>query len=150
MANQAKGRLIKIYPTKLSNSGFASREFVIETEEKYPQFVKFQVIKDACDLLDNIKVNDILEVSFNLRGAAYAETRQEVKDGQIVKIPTGETAYFSSVQAWKIEVVGRDDSYEPVQTKTQANTAEQNIRNVYNTKPDDALPQIDDKDDLPF
>ena len=149
MAYQIKGRVIHIYPTKISASGFASREFVIETAEQYPQKVKLQVIKDSCDLLDSTTINDIVDVSFNVRGASYPESKQEVKDGQIIKIPTGETAYFTSLQVWKFEVIGRDDSYEPVQTKEEANKAAQNVSKVYTPGPALAPIPITD-DDLPF
>ena len=152
MAYQIKGRVIHIYPTKISASGFASREFVIETAEQYPQKVKLQVIKDSCDLLDSTTINDIVDVSFNVRGASYPESKQEVKDGQIIKIPTGETAYFTSLQVWKFEVTGRDESYELVQTKQDANKATENIAKVYNSvpEPSPAPIQSNDDDDLPF
>jgi hypothetical protein len=118
MSYKIQGRVIHIADTKFSASGFASREFVIETADKYPQKVKLQVIKDDCDMLDNIMLNATVEAFFNVRGASYPESKNVIKDNEIVREPTGETSYFTSLQAWKIEVTGHDSAYEPAPTKS--------------------------------
>jgi single-strand DNA-binding protein len=87
---KAKGRVIKVDDTMEFDSGFTKREFVIETDdEKYPQEVKFEVVKDKWSLLDKFPEGTEVEVMFNLRGNEY--------NGK----------HYVSLQAWKIEGTGR-------------------------------------------
>jgi hypothetical protein len=67
-------------------SGFTKREFVVTTdEERYPQHIKFECVKDRVTLLDNIKPDQRVTVSFDLRGNEY------------------KGRYFVSLSAWKVE-----------------------------------------------
>ena len=79
------GTVKAIFDTQTFDSGFAKREFVITTQEQYPQDVKFEVVKDKCSLLDGYKVGQPLTVHFNVRGNEY--------NGK----------YYVNLQAWKIE-----------------------------------------------
>ena len=155
------GRVLRIQETQIiptsSGKDFAKREFVVIVDGQYPDYRSFQCVQDKCDLLDKISVNDIVDVHFNAQGKQYHKNKVEKNaKGEDIKVPMYDKlnnpvmAVFNTDNCWKIEVVGRDDSYEPAQTKEMANTAEQNIRAVYETKPDAAPTQIDDKDDLPF
>lgn len=65
-------------------SGFTKREFVVTTEEDYPQSLKIECIKDRCSLLDGLKEGDRVAVRFNIRGSEY--------NGR----------YFVNLQAWRI------------------------------------------------
>ena len=66
-------------------SGFSKREFVVTTaDERYPQDIKIECVKDRCALLDNIKPGQRVTVSFDLRG-------NESKG-----------RYFVSLSAWKV------------------------------------------------
>ena len=47
---------------------YKKREFVITTNEQYPQDVKLECIKDKTSLLDGLSEGDDVEVSFNVRG----------------------------------------------------------------------------------
>jgi len=54
------------------DSGFVKREFVITTNEQYPQDVKFEVVKDKATDFDKFnKVGDVVDVKFNVRGNEY-------------------------------------------------------------------------------
>ena len=70
---------------------FRKREFVVEYSEnpQYPEFVKFELIQDKCDLLDSMKAGDMVNVSFNLKGRKWTD-------------PQGQVKYFNSLQAWRI------------------------------------------------
>ena len=85
MSLELKGKIKLINPTETFGSGFTKREFVITTAEQYPQDVKFEVVKDKCDLLDKFAVGQELTVHFNCRGNEY------------------QGKYYVSLQAWKIE-----------------------------------------------
>ncbi len=75
-------------------SGFVKREVVIETEEDWPQAVKFECVKQQCGLLDRVAVGERVRVQFRIRG-------NPSKDG---------TRYFVSLQASQIEKMGADGS----------------------------------------
>lgn len=66
-------------------SGFTKREFVVTTDnERYPQSIKFECVKDRCVLLDGIQPNQRVTVSFDVRGNEY------------------KGRYFVSLSAWNI------------------------------------------------
>lgn len=51
------------------DSGFTKREFVITTEDdRYPQDIKFECVKDKVSLLDDVKEGQNVTVKFDLRG----------------------------------------------------------------------------------
>ena len=56
MELKLSGKIKLINDTQTWDSGFSKREFVITTDEQYPQDVKFEVIKDKTSLLDNFTV----------------------------------------------------------------------------------------------
>ena len=83
MALTTTGKISKVLEKK-QNGNFTVQKFVIETTDKYPQTVPFELYNDKIDLLKNFKEGDTVEVSFNLRGREWK--------GQ----------YYSSLSAWKI------------------------------------------------
>ena len=67
-------------------SGFTKREFVIEIPDgKYPQMVKFEVVRDKISQLDQVNIGDELKVTFDVRGNEY------------------KGRYYVNLNAWKIE-----------------------------------------------
>lgn len=84
------GRIKLITDTQTFGSGFTKRECVITTtDDKYPQDIKLEFIKERCDLLDAYKLGDEVEVSFNIRGNEY--------NGK----------YYVQLQGWKIVDLGK-------------------------------------------
>ncbi len=88
--------------TQVINEKFSKREFVIETQDQYPQLVMFQATQEKCNLLDGIGIGSKLEVSFNLRGREWNS-------------PAGETKYFNTLEAWRLERL--DGNGESIQDK---------------------------------
>lgn len=83
---EIEGKLVKIYDMEVKGTGsFRTREFVIETMETYPQFVKFQSVQDKCDLLNQFQEGETIKVSFDLRGRQWQDK------------------YFTNLNAWRIE-----------------------------------------------
>jgi hypothetical protein len=104
------GKVIAIMEKQQVTDTFAKREFVIETDEQYPQMVKFELAQAACDLIDKHKIGDDIKVFFNVRGRRW--TNKENKD-----------VYFVSVNAWRLEAVkGAGD--EPPEQYTTPPTGE--------------------------
>jgi hypothetical protein len=91
------GTVKVINPTQVISEKFSKREFVIETQDQYPQLVIFQATQDKCSLLDNVQLSSQVEVSFNLKGREWTS-------------PAGEVKYFNTVEAWRIEKVGQSNA----------------------------------------
>ena len=68
---EIEGMIIDIKKPQSFPSGFVKREFVIRTDEMYPQEVKFELFKDKISLIDSYQVNDQIKVSFNIRGSQW-------------------------------------------------------------------------------
>ena len=66
------GTIKQIGELQTFDSGFVKREFVVTTEEQYPQEIKFEAIKEkATDFEKYRKVGDRVGVKFNVRGNEY-------------------------------------------------------------------------------
>lgn len=101
--NKEKGTVVNVTPLQQISDKFRKREFTIKTfDANYPQFLTFQVVNDKCDLLSNLQVNEVVDVSYNLRGREWTS-------------PEGVTKYFNTVEAWSIQL-----SSEPTPTPKQA------------------------------
>ena len=81
------GELIVINDAQAISDKFTKRDFVIKTNDKYPQTIQFQLTQGNVDLIDSVKLGDQIEVEFNLRGKEYNER------------------YYVSLDAWKISIV---------------------------------------------
>lgn len=69
---EATGKIKLISDTQTFPSGFSKREFVVTTaHDKYPQDIKFEVVKDKCSILDNYKEGQDVVVNFDVRGNEY-------------------------------------------------------------------------------
>ncbi|MCZ6898919.1 MAG: DUF3127 domain-containing protein [Bacteroidetes bacterium] len=86
-----KGQLIEIFDAQKVSDTFKKREFVVEYAEnpQYPELLKFELIQEKCDLLDDYKKGEDIEVFFNLKGRKWTD-------------PQGVDKYFTSLQAWRL------------------------------------------------
>lgn len=87
-----EGKLLEKNDTQEVTNSFKKREFVIEYAEnpQYPEFLKFELIQNNCQQLDEFSEGDQIRVSFNLKGRKWTD-------------PKGEVKYFNSLQAWRLE-----------------------------------------------
>lgn len=92
MSLSTTGKVKHIFDTQEFSSGFTKREFVVTTDETYPQDIKFETIKDKTALLDTLTVGQEVTVSFNLRGSEY------------------QGKYYVNPRAWKIEAGAKSES----------------------------------------
>jgi hypothetical protein len=83
---------MEIFPVQQVRENFRKREFVVEYRDnsQYAEFIKFELIQDKCDLLNDLKAGEEIEVQFNLKGRVWTN-------------PQGEKVYFNSLQAWRID-----------------------------------------------
>lgn len=119
---QITGQIKKIYQTTQVTDSFKKRDFVVTTQEQYPQDIIVQMVQDKCDVLNGYKVGDLVEVSINIRGKEYIDKN------------SGEARYFNTVQGWRIE-----NRTAPAATST----------NDFPAAPENFAPPADDGD-LPF
>lgn len=70
---EVKGKIKIVYETQTFESGFQKREFVVTTQEQYPQDIKLELYKDKCSLLEDYPVGSDVVVKFNLRGSEYQD-----------------------------------------------------------------------------
>jgi hypothetical protein len=129
------GRLADKFETQVISDRFQKREFILEIKStgsngfEFVDFVKFQTTQDKCSLLDQYSVDDMVKVSFNLRG------RKWEKEGQI--------SYFTNLEAWRIEKM--DSEISGSTSDSQSNTPDQDA--PFPSEP----PEVDPgNDDLPF
>jgi hypothetical protein len=99
------GKLVEVMATQQVSDGFKKRTFIIEHTENplYPEYISFELIQDRCDLVDSFELNQEITVSFNLKGRKWVN-------------PQGETKYFNSLQAWRLEAMDQQDATLPSQT----------------------------------
>jgi len=116
-----EGKVKRIYDEQVISERFKKREFVIETEEQYPQVLMFQLAQDKTSLIETVNIGDKIEVFFNLRG------REWQKD------PSAEIKVFNTLDAWRVQKV------ESMATQ-----------NIESTQSEEPLEPAGPEDDLPF
>jgi hypothetical protein len=106
---------IQTYP-----SGFSKREFVVTTSDsKYPQDLKFEVVKDKCAMLDSFSPGQEVVVNFDVRGNEY--------NGK----------YYVNLSCWKLQA--SDAAAPPASTPTSSEPAVSDFRNDSDFD-DDSIP----------
>jgi len=125
------GKLYKKFDTVQVSDRFQKREFVIEVQDgAYPQLVKFQMTQDRCSTLDPVNVDEMIKVSFNLKGREYTNKN-------------GEVMYFTNLDAWRVE------SNSPAQATNAVPSQPAGMDQTFPTV-DDSPGASDFEDDLPF
>ncbi len=129
---QITGIVYRIFDTQQVNATFRKREFVVEYSENpsYPQFIKFEAIQEKCDDLNNFKLGDKVEISFNLKGRKWInQQNQEV--------------FFNTLDAWRIVKLDASTSSTP-------NATQNNNSNISNPSTAESHSNMEENDDLPF
>ncbi|NLA50156.1 MAG: DUF3127 domain-containing protein [Bacteroidales bacterium] len=126
MAFEITGKIIDISPVNQISDKFRKREFVIEKKETggsalFIDYIKFQLVQDKCDLINESFMNEEVKILFNIKGNRWE------RDGRV--------NYFTNLDAWKIErIFSQSGDSEPEDQPSL----------------EDLPPEIDDLSDLPF
>jgi len=97
------GTIKQIGEIQTFDSGFTKIEFVITTEDQYPQEVKFEAIKEKAEkFTQHNKVGDRIEVKFNVRGNEY------------------EGKYYVNLQSWYTQNMESNEAEGTTSHKTLA------------------------------
>ena len=99
MSYTIQGKITEIKDEQIITPSFKKREFVVTTNEQYPQDVLLEFTQDKCDELNKANIGQEVKVEFNLRGRKWVN-------------PDGESKYFNTLQAWRIGSVGMVDNFE--------------------------------------
>jgi hypothetical protein len=126
MAFEITGKVIDIAPVNQVSDKFKKREFVIEKKEAggsavFIDYIKFQLVQDKCDLINESFMNEEVKVMFNIKGNKWE------RDGKV--------NYFTNLDAWKVE-------------RVQMGTS--NNQSVPPQSTEDIPTDVNDLDDLPF
>jgi hypothetical protein len=126
MAFEITGKVIDIAPVNQVSDKFRKREFVIEKKEAggaavFIDYIKFQLVQDKCDLINESFMNEEIKIWFNLKGNRWE------RDGKV--------NYFTNLDAWKIERISSQGRDQVVQSRPTL---------------EDIPPENDELSDLPF
>jgi len=126
MAFEITGKIIDILPVNQVSDKFRKREFVIERKETggpavFVDYIKFQLVQDKCDLINESFLNEDVRISFNIKGNRWERE--------------GKVNYFTNLDAWKIEKISSMESDQEVISRTSL---------------EDIPPEVDEMSDLPF
>ena len=98
---EVTGKIKVIGEVETFGTDFTKRNLVVTTNEKYPQDLNLEFVKDKCSLLDSYKVGDEVKVGINLRGREWVN-------------PEGVSKYFNSIVGWRIDKEVIEQGTEPV------------------------------------
>jgi len=134
---EVAGKIKLINEIQTFPSGFTKREFVVTTlHDKYPQDLKFEIVKDKCSLLDDFEPEQDVQVSFDIRGNEF--------NGK----------YFVNLSCWKIQPANAgENSAEPgfSQSPPRGKPAFSPKSSSAEPSPADLRKEDDfDDDDIPF
>jgi hypothetical protein len=107
MAFEITGKVVDIFPVNQVSDKFRKREFVIEKKESggsgvFIDYIKFQLVQEKCDLINESFLNEEVKIWFNLKGNRWE------RDSKV--------NYFTNLDAWKIERIssaGRNRDVPP-------------------------------------
>lgn len=79
MSFEITGRVVEVMPVNQVSDKFRKREFVIEKKETggsavFIDYIKFQLVQDKCDLINESFLNEEIKVSFNIKGNRWKAT----------------------------------------------------------------------------
>ena len=120
MAYELTGKIKKIFDRQDFPSGFFKQEFVVTTDERFPQDIKLDCLKEKVDMLKDLREGSDVKVHFDIRGREWNER------------------YYVDLSAWKIEPAG-EGSGDDSRGVEQAVPAE-----------DPASYGVEDDEDIPF
>ena len=122
------GKIHNVGALRVVSEKFKSKDVVILTEDKFPQYITIQFTQDKTDLISQNNIGEQVEVSVNLKGREW-------------KSPQGEIKYFNTIEGWQINSVGKAHfDAQKFATKEADKMFKKDIIQEYE----------DEQDDLPF
>lgn len=91
------GKIGRISETQIVSEKFKKREFVLITNDQYPQSIQLELTQERVTILENYKVGDEITAMFNINGREWKNPT------------TGEVKYFNTLQAFAIQKAGAEN-----------------------------------------
>ena len=142
MSFEIKGKVKVLFDRQDFPSGFFKRDFVVTTNDQYPQDIKFGALKERVEQLEGLSVEDEVTVKFDVKGREY--------NGN----------YYVDLNAWRIERGASSQAAQvAAQVAGQADQSSQTSQAQASKVSFDPLPEVsavelssssDSDDDLPF
>jgi single-strand DNA-binding protein len=88
------GKIHNVGALRVVSEKFKSKDVVLLTEDKFPQYITIQFTQDKTELLTEKNVGENVEISINLRGRRWES-------------PQGEIKYFNTIEGWQINTAER-------------------------------------------
>lgn len=88
------GKIHFVGEIKTPNDKFRSRDVVLLTNDKFPQYITIQFTQEKTELITQNNIGEHVEVSINLRGREW-------------RSPNGEIKYFNTIEGWQINSIER-------------------------------------------
>ena len=132
---EARGKVKVIFETQTFASGFTKREMVITTaEDRYPQDIKFEFVKEKTDLLNDVTEGQDVSVNFDIRGNEY--------NGK----------YYVNLVGWRINTDGGSGGGAPQQQPrtNQGGSPAPQRQAPAQQQPASSPSPFDDDEDIPF
>jgi len=120
MSYELTGKIKKLFDQQDFPSGFYKREFVVTTDERFPQDIKLDCLKEKVEMLQGLDEGSPVKVSFDIRGREWNDR------------------FFVDLTAWKVEKLSDEgeSASAPVEVAQPAE--------------DPADYGIEDDEDIPF
>ncbi len=135
---QITGIIKVIKPIQQISATFSKREFVIETQEQYPQTIQLELHGDRVDIIESFTEGQEIECHINLRGRSWTN-------------PQGEEKYFNTIVCWKIQIPNSNSAPFPPQPQGQRSPSNAPTFEPVNEQPFQPEGVGDEEaDDLPF
>jgi len=103
---EVSGKIKLVNATQVVSDKFSKRTLVVVTSDTYPQEIEIQFTQDKCSLLDGLSPGAEVTIGVNLRGRMWTN-------------PQGEDKYFNTIEGWKIEKVGIQQSTTSAQSSVE-------------------------------
>lgn len=107
---KVEGVIKIIKEVQVFDSGFMKQEIVVETEDKYPQLIPIEFIKDKTNLLQDVTEGTKVSVSINIRGREWTS-------------PKGDVKHFLSLEGWRIDAEHQAEVAQPNPAQAVASQA---------------------------
>jgi single-stranded DNA-binding protein len=104
---QITGIIKVIKPIQQVSATFSKREFVIETQEQYPQTIQLELHGDRVDIIESFTEGQEVECHINLRGRSWTN-------------PQGEEKFFNTIVCWKIQLPNTNSAPQPQGQRSQS------------------------------
>jgi hypothetical protein len=130
------GKILAIGQVQQVSEKFQKLEFIVETQEQYPQTYPIQLSQDKVEIIKFYKVGSIVDVNINIKGRAWQNPN------------TLETRYFVTLEAWSMSFKQEGGSAPENAPERPTGRAKGNIEQNFEEEAIRGMQE--DDDDLPF